>query len=1314
MKQKINISIFAFAMLTVGLFFGVDVGNASAATYYVRQSGSVPAAPYDNWNKAAPGFSTISASLVDGDVVVYAAGTYSTTANYGRNFGPASITIRAANETLDSGIMGWNSSFGIGRPIFDMLAANEHLMYFTTAGKTITLRGLTLKNARYNDSKRAINMTVSVTLNLEDIVIEDSAVPFFSIAQVNVTSNNVTIKGGYFGPNSLLVSDSAGSSYTFTKSKFIPSALSPIGPMQISTVAGASLSVQNSFFSGIRDRCIKFLKAGTLTFKNNIVLAPVAGVNPVFSLGTGSDTPTVYESNNIITYNPVNYTQDPFSPLIKDSSDITSDPLLNVSSGLGYLGINVDDGVSLAYAEQVAEKVAAYGYNITFQVSQQQIMLQNDYVARLQSFVNAGNDIMAHAYSDSDLTAAGPIDVGGPQAGSALTVTAGPGEIQLKNDGVNVDYTFAIGVDGTTVVELVSWISSKPGWTVRKYNGSTTAVDDYALLSGLNPITTVVSNGLWTNISWLLDVTANTGHYLNELKNPQAWLQNIIRTGAAPGSRAESYEIKYFAYPKGLHNKTLIDAVASVYLGARSFSSGSDTYSLWMQNSLGQAEGNIYRLGAISHSPGFVGLNEVQTKINASLLAQRAIQGSFNFAVGHNAGQISITQIGYIMESWLSYIPSGLNIVTVNSLLDIFTSPSSSWGYKEVDAVNGGKMWGLKSGSTLSSSFDISGLQSLSPAIDSGATTSLTTDFLGNPIYGLPDIGAYEYQPPYAMGTDEMDITANVRVYGDGKFRNTGTVGGTTVDLSVIPQSSQTTKWLDISKADDESAIVWETNHKKWKESSATLGATNTLHTIGDLIAGKSYSLRIDNVLATSNITGTDCADGVCTADGTGKITFTYTGGYSEHTFDLDDDISPVISITSPESGSTVSGDDTITFTDSEQTDPECSVDNATWINCVNGVTSFSELTNWDNIEESDTFTLYMRDADSSGNVGSTSVANLVKADIQAPVRSSGSPSGELVSSSTSTVLRVTTNEASTCRYSNTLGIAYADMSGSFETSSGTTHTADITGLQSGQSYAYYIKCQDGLLNVNDTDYLINFSVAAVQIDNDDDNDNEDDEDEKDLNVHNVKAQSTENTVTITWKTDHKTKSVIRYGTNNNLEEKKKDNDKEKTHETTLKDLLPDTKYYFRVKAEDGDGNEESSKIHSVKTEPLAKGSEENMDGQSIKDTDSVSEKTPNPTAYVPSVSTHTVQSGDTLWSIAKKVYGDATAYTLIIEKNKDKYPDIESKLSIGQQLSFENDNEQPKQDTESDSSLDAIDQKQSESETSDAEFRWWNPLSWF
>lgn len=173
-----------------------------------------------------------------------------------------------------------------------------------------------------------------------------------------------------------------------------------------------------------------------------------------------------------------------------------------------------------------------------------------------------------------------------------------------------------------------------------------------------------------------------------------------------------------------------------------------------------------------------------------------------------------------------------------------------------------------------------------SPAIDAGTDVGLTTDYAGNPIYGLPDIGAYEYQPPYTMGTDEIDIGSGARIYGDGKFRDVDTTSGLGADLSVVPSSgsfetytsTQTRPaWLDIS------SITWAANSKEWTESNSVSGLTDTLHTVGDCTAGAYYEVAVDG--DASSITGDNCTNGTCLADSNGKVTFTYTGSYSAHTF---------------------------------------------------------------------------------------------------------------------------------------------------------------------------------------------------------------------------------------------------------------------------------------------------------------------------------------------------------------------------------------------------------------------------------------------
>lgn len=100
--------------------------------------------------------------------------------------------------------------------------------------------------------------------------------------------------------------------------------------------------------------------------------------------------------------------------------------------------------------------------------------------------------------------------------------------------------------------------------------------------------------------------------------------------------------------------------------------------------------------------------------------------------------------------------------------------------------------------------------------------------------------------------------------------------------------------------------------------------------------------------------------------------------------------------------------------------------------------------------------------------------------------------------------------------------------------------------------------------------------------------------------------------------------------------------------------------------------------------------------------------------AGTPNVCSYSVEAGDSLWSIAKQVYGDATAYPLIVRENMERYPDIsKGMLHIGQSLVFGCDGSSGT--PESSHSEDRDDTVQTNSEPEDPEdARWWNPLSWF
>jgi nucleoid-associated protein YgaU len=78
------------------------------------------------------------------------------------------------------------------------------------------------------------------------------------------------------------------------------------------------------------------------------------------------------------------------------------------------------------------------------------------------------------------------------------------------------------------------------------------------------------------------------------------------------------------------------------------------------------------------------------------------------------------------------------------------------------------------------------------------------------------------------------------------------------------------------------------------------------------------------------------------------------------------------------------------------------------------------------------------------------------------------------------------------------------------------------------------------------------------------------------------------------------------------------------------------------------------------------------------------------------------VESGDSLWKIAKKVYGDATQYKRITDLNSDLNPD---NLKIGRELKLCNNNQ-----TQSQPQIETQNQPQPQK----SNFVWWKPWTWF
>ena len=143
---------------------------------------------------------------------------------------------------------------------------------------------------------------------------------------------------------------------------------------------------------------------------------------------------------------------------------------------------------------------------------------------------------------------------------------------------------------------------------------------------------------------------------------------------------------------------------------------------------------------------------------------------------------------------------------------------------------------------------------------------------------------------------------------------------------------------------------------------------------------------------------------------------------------------------------------------------------------------SFSD----NNLTASTQYSYTIKAMDAAGNISKAS--NTAKAttkkpsvDTAAPVITVVGPVGTLLATVTQVNLNVATNENATCKYSSSAAADFASMT-QFTNTGNISHTSSITGLTSGTTYNYFVKCKDAANNISGNS-TITFSIAISQSD---------------------------------------------------------------------------------------------------------------------------------------------------------------------------------------------------------------------------------------
>ena len=163
---------------------------------------------------------------------------------------------------------------------------------------------------------------------------------------------------------------------------------------------------------------------------------------------------------------------------------------------------------------------------------------------------------------------------------------------------------------------------------------------------------------------------------------------------------------------------------------------------------------------------------------------------------------------------------------------------------------------------------------------------------------------------------------------------------------------------------------------------TATFSDTVTGFVVGDVTVGGGSA---GNFSATSGTVYTfdvtPSGDGSVTVDVAGSVAQDTAGNNNSAAVQLTrsyDNTAPTVAITSPVAGDKVNSSKVVTFTDNESTSPQCSIDNSIFVSCTTGVTTLSNITGFNALSDGN-FTLYLKDTDAAGNIGTTSQVNVVK-----------------------------------------------------------------------------------------------------------------------------------------------------------------------------------------------------------------------------------------------------------------------------------------------------------------------------------------------
>lgn len=857
-----------------------STSHADAATRYLIAGSTGSVAGYTTPETAASTWAQIQAVVQSGDTILCSGGVFSQTIDLANMTG---VTVKQDPNRSQA--------------IFDGTGINLHVLNLQSTSTNCVIEGLVFQNAY---SSRCVGFIRGSGNIIRGCTFKNPASNYY----------NVSFAGG--SGNTLERSQVIGASGTYDAIGWQNNASGNVYNNQIHIInpgvgnapasrftGSATINWIGNTVWGAKQNLIEIANsAGLIANIYNNILGPADSEYSYtgYIVKVEGANPTVNIDYNIYIPNAVQHTGQMLNYILSGVTDgghsVIGSPQLASHPYDGYLMIGVDDGDD-QYAYDLATLAESYGGRITWLVNNKTLETDgnpdstelNLRHSRVTELYARGHDIASHMWSHSDMANLNAMTIKyNGTGGCSFTISGGS---LIANAGQD-QYDATIILAGKTLGNVIDTLVATGGYSAsmittphaQERHSQATSLADVSL-ADISLTQTLLFN--------------STRRMTDEIDDTKSWLESLT------GGTVTSLSVPYNSWAS-----SVLDYARPLYHSIRG---GSTSTAYMSQNvqSIDMAGTAVTQTTLLTGTAGTY--TEAQVRERARWLGDKlTMHGSAYHLFAHNTSETSIQEWTWLLDEITQKYPN-VHLLSQNQFYNTITT--GGW-------VQNGNYWEK----SITANTNLT-LRSDSPSIDTGTSTSIVNDYAGNPIYGTPDIGAYEYQPPHTMGTSRIDVGAGARVYGDGKFRDNGTANSTLADLSVTPQSGSFNsynsneirpKWMDIA------ILTWSNSgnhHKQWTENSSTIGAATTLHTIGDLEANKYYNVSVDGVLCQNIVgaNGTTCNSGVCFSNAQGKISFAYSGGYSSHTFNVTEGDNSAPATTASPAGNTFNTTQAVTLT---------------------------------------------------------------------------------------------------------------------------------------------------------------------------------------------------------------------------------------------------------------------------------------------------------------------------------------------------------------------------------------------------------------